>query len=264
MESLFELFNQKFFGKAKIVVIGSSIRNKLAVNNNWHFPDLIIKHHLDVLIEIPSMNEIKLVNEILNYFKADPITDLCYSAVINGLDLEFIGVIINKELFSVKLVKLPARPDLTIERFGYYNTMECYDESGNGFSDFNSRELVLMNNNLFLQKYLKVMSLKFQTGFNLEDNTAKQIYLFENNLNIPEKRQKIKFDYNNKLFKSYKRYDPGDIYRVGIHVALMYLRARSYEEVTDYIHSRYKLKKYLDFVGVDYHNFEIQLKNKLF
>ena len=264
MDDLFKMFNQKFLGVAKLMIIGGEVRSILARRHNWSFPDLTTCPHLDVLIELPSAAKVGLVDEILNYFQARPLTDLCFAAEINNLKLEFVGVVINKQLFTIKMKPFLNRPDLTIERFGYYSDGLLYDESGRGWGDFYSRKIVLMHNSLFLRKYLKILSLKFQTGFDFDTNTAKQISLFEEGLIIPRKRQNHDFIYNRQLSKTYGLYDQRDNYQVGIHAALLYLRANNYSEVTDYIESRDRLKTYLAQAGVDYHYFEIQARNESF
>jgi hypothetical protein len=265
MENLFKAFNQKFLGKARIAVIGGEIRKMLAENNKWYFPDLTVLSHFDILIELQNLNDSELVKEIFNYFGAKFLTNLCYVAELNGFKLEFVGVLINERLFTVKMEKNFSRPDLTIERFGYYNDLSVYDGSGRGFDDFFSRKIVLMHDNLFLRKYLKILSLKFQTGFNFDTHTAEVICRFEDTLDLPKHKKSVfQFDYNYKLFKSYSTYDKNDYYQIGIHVALLYLRARDKDEVTNYIESHYRLKSYLAQAGVNYYNFEMQAKSRDF
>lgn len=261
MENLFNNFNQNFLDKARIAVIGGEVRNNLAKKNNWYFPDLTSHPHLDVLVALTGPNKQSVLKDIFRFFRAHRLTDLCHVAKVSGRKVEFIGVIDDGILFTNNLIPVPARPDLSIERFGYYNDWTKYDESGRGFDDFSAQTLSLLNDNLFLNKYLKILSLKFQTDFTFDSQTATVISQFENSLIFSKKKSNQVFAYNRQLFKEYGVYDKADPYKIGIHVALLYLRARSASEVTSYIEKHDRLKHYLRQASVDYHAFELQINS---
>lgn len=261
MEKLFEIFNRRFSGSAKLAVIGGEARRRLARDKGFSLPDPLAAIHFDVLIELSGSDRKADAEDIFDYFQAERQSDICYAAESCGQRIEFVGIIKKGKLFTVDMMKMPPRPDLTIERFGYRSDGTTYDESGRGWKDFDARRLVLMNGNLFMQKYLKILSLKFQTGFDFEAETAKIISEFEKSMPVIRRSKRV-FAYNRSLYRTYGHYEDDDPYKIGIHVALAYLRVSCDPgEVTQYIESRPQLAEYIDRAGVDYRLFELQARS---
>lgn len=255
-------FHEEFGSDCGAAVIGDSVRKALASKKGILLSDLKCNDHLDIIL-LPLDGNIKrigsLCSRIFQHFQANPTTSLCYDGQFCGRRVEFVGVRCDARLYTPNLEPVEARPDLTIERFGWTSPGGVYDESGFGYADFDAGILRIINDNLGIQKYFKILSIMFQTGFKCEKKTETVMEEFIDQFRFrPTSISTTKPDYNMDIFVESRHYAESDEYRIGIHVALLYLRCIDSNTVTSFIEKRSKLRALLDEARVDYRRFHEQ------
>ncbi|MCL5407557.1 MAG: hypothetical protein M1429_03620 [Patescibacteria group bacterium] len=252
-------FHLIFGDRAKLAIIGDCPRKYLIASaKGIILPDRRKHDHFDAIVILID-DQLSTFSEILKKFKANHGGELCYEGRYGDKRIEFIGVHRYGKFYTPHLVEIMNRPDLTIERFGYVSDHTLYDQSGQGFADFKAGLLRLMNPGLTIQKYLKIISLHFQTGFTFEAETEVTMKEFLDSFCFDRSAGSTDFDYNHNVFSSTLQYHSTDFFKIGIHIGLLYLRSYDPREITTFIENNLKLRELVRQADVDYRTFESQV-----
>lgn len=178
-----EIDNYFLSKKIRGIIIGDVARKRLYKKifkkelidnfNNFHFDILLnsnysLKETKKIILKFISFFNLKLHKNKISYW-----------GIINNLRVELVGVLIRNKIYYLNFKPIKVRPDISIERIGFYNNNDLYDEYKRGFEDFKKKKIVI--NPLFkkkkisLEKALKIIQIKFQTNFHFDKKTRRII-----------------------------------------------------------------------------------------
>lgn len=167
------------FPHISFILIGDLIRKDYSKKLfNHTLKDSLENEHLDIIVDLGGSPRREISKLIRNLKLKKHKNNVSYLGKVGTHRLEIVAVKVGEKLYDLNFRELGNRPDITIERIGIRDNGQRYDEFGRGFKDFKNKKIVL--NPLFrgeipLEKALKIIQIKMQTGFELEKRTKERI-----------------------------------------------------------------------------------------